>query len=349
MRSFLVASTFALASAAFAQAPQAQPQIWTVTCSEGGRTVYLERIAGAPSQAKEQQVNARYPSAVCAYLAPEASSNELPGIGAVIGNLQGPPGTPGDIGAALRVIRGEKIGVTPAVPQPPVASPVMSLSPTVGVGVIIDEPASAPVPAETKPGRVRLATYGTLNNEDVLADWHRRIEVQPLLRGYAPVLTHFDGRTLLSIDRVGADERIPLCFLAASVGFACSGGEAADGRAAIESLSMSYPAHFFVPEPAAASSRVPEIGQGACGEASVGQGMECMPWPLRGQRVVNLLESVKAPTAAKPAAAKPQAKEARPQRRPGIANSSSTSTPRSRSAMAIDTATNARSASALIR
>lgn len=343
MRLAIAIPALMLASAAVAQAPQ--QQIWTVTCSEGGRTVYLERIAGAPTPAKEQQVNSRFPSAVCAYLAPEASTNELPGIGAVIGNLQGPPGTPGDVAAALRVIRGERIGVTPPPPADP--SPVLSLAPAAGLGVIVDEPTARAVPDDTKPGRIRLAVYGTLNNEDVLADWHRRLEVQPFLRGYTPVLTHFEGRTLLSIEGIKAEERESLCFLAASVGFSCTGVPASGEIAAIDSLSMSYPAHFFVPAPEAMSKRVPEIGQAACGDAAE-IGMACLPWPATKAQAVNLLAVVKPPRPARTEAPS-VARVPMPQRRPGGLNSSSTSAPRSRSAMASDTATSTRSASGLIR
>lgn len=345
----------ALAGApAYAQSPA---PVWTVTCSEGGRTVYLERVSGQPGPAKEQQVTSRFPRATCVYLAPEANSNELPGIGAVIGNLSAPAGTPGDINAALRVLRGEKLGlgVTPPVAAFAPAPPVLSVAPTPGIGVLIDDPGRAPdpdlppLPPEAKPGRVRLAVFGTFNNEDVLADWQRRVAMQPALRGYVPSLSHVGARTVLSIDGVSPTERAGICFLASSVGYSCSFAEAQDLSPAVESLSLSYPAHFFLSPPEGMSIRIPEIEQAACDwRLDRSPVLSCPRAPFPISSGVDLLAAtgvpaplVKAVPATRPSVAV--------QRKAGPSKPSSRSTPRSSSAIASETATKARTDSALIR
>ena len=339
------------------------PQVWTGLCTLNGRTVYHERMAGAPGPAKEQELKAKHPRAVCMFLAPEAASNELPGLGAVAGNLAAPPGTPGDIGAALRVLKGERLPISSApAPQAPVSvprPPVLGTAPSLGLGVLIDDrddPAaspppprpSEPVPDETAPGRIRLAAYATLDSRDVLADWQRMIAEQPAFRAYTPILSQVGTSTVLAVEGIPEDERAGLCLLAAKVGHACSGVGRRDLSPAVDSLSRSYPANFYLPEPPLLSSRVPEIEQGACdGREGRAVGLSCQATVFAAPAGVDFLAPAQVPAAAP--IPPPRPASVGPQRKPGPARLSSKSAPRSNSSIANATAISTRIDSSLSR
>ncbi len=134
-RTLACALLLLLAGGAAAQ----ERRIWTMTCTKAGRTVYRERVADRPSQAKELEVYRLNPGAVCLVLAPEeaggmpadlasALQQSRPGqtLGPVL-SFASPAAVPQDAGidAALRALKGDGLPVAARLPLPGAAPPAL--------------------------------------------------------------------------------------------------------------------------------------------------------------------------------------------------------------------------------
>jgi len=234
--------------------------LWTASCVKQGRVLFRERLAARPSGEREAELSRRYPGAVCMVLAPDPGGTAALGLGEALQAARpvGPPaGREGDgIGnvlgfdAAIRVLRGEAIPVSP-VASAPSTGPVR---PDERPGVEVE---TAPEAASVRPasGRyVRLALYEGDSFEDIMADWQRVSAAGPEIALYSPSLTRTaEGLTMLSVGPVSADERKGLCLSAAVLGLDCMPGPSAEPQTggAIEALERNYPGLVtWAPRPA---------------------------------------------------------------------------------------------------
>lgn len=280
-RTFACALLLLVAGGAAAQ----ERQIWTVTCTKAGRTVYRERIADRPSQVKELEVGRLNPGAVCIVLAPEeaggvpadlAAALQQSRPGATLGpvlSFASPAALPQDAGidAALRALKGDGLPVAPRLPAASMATQPGAEPERLGVEILTPPETT---PADARPGAsdwVRLALYKDASEDDAVADWARIVSAAPSMGAYTPNLAPAgEGYLMLAVGPVRPREAAPLCLEAAALGLDCipgSGPPSVPGPAPVlDALARSYPGlvAWGASEPI---SRPPEAGWDGDGPA----------------------------------------------------------------------------------
>lgn len=198
---------------------------WTVTCSQGGRIVYLEEMAESASPRRESEIVNRFPDGTCVFL------SGAPPLGLVPSAVTG--SSDASLDAALRAISGMPVGI--AAPEEPARIRV----PGIHVDLTPDPAGLAPASASW----VRLAVYRDVAHTDAIADWRRIIAAEPAFRRLTPAITETnDGYMMLSVGPVSGPSRERVCLAAARLGVDCMPGRSRpldDGiDLAVELLSM---------------------------------------------------------------------------------------------------------------
>lgn len=209
----------------------------TVACTLNGRIVHLERLPPGGNKAREQEIIQQNASAMCVFLAAQPAS----GMPLLPETVNAPPGTAtpaGGLDAALRALRGEKLGfASPGSPAPGPAPDPTASAPKPPQWALEKKPQDPSAMRPVSPDWIRLAVYTGAKREDAIADWRRIVLAEPVFASLLPSITESsDGPMMLSAGPVPRASMDAVCVAAAGLGLDCLPGPGEPSRPSGASL-----------------------------------------------------------------------------------------------------------------
>lgn len=213
----------------------AADESWTVSCSQSGNVVHLEKVTGPGADARHRQILARYPNATCVYLS-DAVAPSIP----VIAPAEG--GDVNSLNQALMAITGGEATMPDLAPVE-IATPP---EPTTGLDRGVDTIESTPMSYPTTPDWVRLAVYKTDDVGVAVLDWKNLIALEPAFRAYQPTITRTeDGYVVLDVGPIAEEDLDAACLIAGARQMQCLRAPRTPGPVRTADAGARYLAYRF--------------------------------------------------------------------------------------------------------